>query len=137
MSNFPIYTVNREEEEGSDSPAGQSQGDVLAIRRGYPGSLEGERLLAYKRKLHSPRSPWRGSATVTNLTERDPMSSVTSTPATKGLEGIVATTTPLVRARVMSLRYAAVTPAAWKASAFGRIKESCTLRAPPGVVPQR
>jgi citrate synthase len=42
------------------------------------------RLLGYKRKLHAP-------ATEIDLIKRETMSSVTSTPVVKGLEGIVAT----------------------------------------------
>ena len=58
----------------------------------FSGRMESIRLrFRYKRKLHLPR-PSRGPATEINLTEaRDPMSSVTTHLAPKGLEGIVAT----------------------------------------------
>ena len=54
--------------------------------------LEPGRFLAYKRRLRPPRGSQRGSSNgETNPIERETMSSVTSTPAPKGLEGVVAT----------------------------------------------
>jgi citrate synthase len=52
--------------------------------------MEYERLFAYKRQLHFPRSASRGPATAINPVKRETMSSVSSTLG-KGLEGIVAT----------------------------------------------
>src|SRR5580700_3602399 len=53
--------------------------------------LECLRFFGYKRRLHPAHAPARFPATVINLIKRETMSSVTSTPAGKGLEGIVAT----------------------------------------------
>jgi citrate synthase len=66
-----------------------------AVLANEPPGLVGKRVLAYKRKkVALPARPKRGPATVINL-ERDTMSSVINTPATKGLEGIVATTSKI------------------------------------------
>jgi citrate synthase len=59
-----------------------------------PPALVGKRVLAYKRRKLQSARPKRGPATVFNL-ERDTMPSVINTPTTKGLDGIVATTSKI------------------------------------------
>jgi len=59
-----------------------------------PPALVGKRVLAYKRRKLQSARPKRAPATVFNL-ERDTMPSVINTPTTKGLEGIVATTSKI------------------------------------------